>query len=182
MVTFPLKNVPSRFLPASAEQIWSHPSWDLILVFVLFAAAMLYAVVAGRRKIFSTIIYTYMTIAIFSALPLDAIALTVSAANPFFVKAGLFLGMLLLFTILLSHGKHKGIARVGTWWQVFFLSFLQVGLLIHIMLGFLPAEKTKLLAPLTKYLFANQSLHVWWLALPVLALIFIRRINVREEW
>ena len=166
----------------NAQQLWSHPSWDLVLVFVLFVAALLYAILAGRKKIFSTIIYTYMTIAIFSALPLDEIASTVSAANPFFAKAGLFLVMLTLFSLLLSHGKHKGIARVGTWWQVFLLSFLQVGLLIHIILGFLPSDKTKLLSPLTKYLFANPSLHVWWLLLPVATLMFIRRINVREEW
>jgi len=183
MATFSVPHLQqTKLLQASAEQIWSHPTWDLILIFVLFGAGLLYAVTVGRQKIFSTIIYTYIAIALYNALPLQTIVGFFQKQNDFFVRASVFLGLLVVLTVLLGHGKHKGYARMGTWWQVFVLSFLQVGMLMHIILGFLPREKATLLAPLTKYVFANPALDIWWLLGPIIALIFIRRLNAHHEW
>lgn len=168
-------------IQTTAMQIWSHPTWDLILILVLFAGGFFYGLSSGKRRAFSTLVYSYMTLAIFSALPFDTIGQLLNSTNEFFLKVGLFFGIFLILIFLLGRGHRKGFARGGAWWQGFVLSFLQVGFLIHIVLGFLPKDKIVLLAPLTKYLFANPGLNLAWLIGPVAVLAFFRHFNKHEE-
>ena len=83
--------------------------------------------------------------------------------------------------LLLGRGGARAFAAGTPWWQVFLLSFVQAGLLIHIVLGFLSPDKAKLLAPLTRNFFANPDLHLWWLLGPLVILILIRWFEWKEE-
>lgn len=152
----------------------SHPTWDLIFLFLLIAIGFFYGLWAGRRMIISTIIYTYVSLAIFPLFPLDRLSQFMQIKELFFLKIFLFLVVFLLLVLLLGRGGARAFLARTSWWQVFLLSFVQAGLLIHIVLGFLSPEKAKLLAPLTRNFFANPDLRLWWLLGPLVILILIR--------
>lgn len=168
------------FLKTTTEQIWSHPTWDLILVFALLAIGFFYGISMGKRKIAATLIYTYVALAIFAALPLDKLSLVAGVKEEFFLKIGAFLFIFFLLIFLLGSRKNRSFAPAGAWWQIFLLSFLQVGLLIHTLLNFLPPEKIRLLAPLTKKFFANPDLHIWWVIIPIALVIILRRFESQD--
>ncbi len=170
-----------KILQSTAEQIWSHPTWDLILIFALLAGGFFYGLMAGKRRIAATIIYTYVALAVSSALPIGRWFAPSTELDIFWIRAGSFAALFLILAFFLGSRRSKGLAPAGTWWQIFLLSFLQVGLLIHLVLGFLPQEKIKLLASLTKTVFANPDFHIWWLIIPLALLIILRRLEMREE-
>lgn len=168
-------------IKSTAERILSHPTWDVILIFSLLAAGFFYGISAGKRRIAATILYSYVALAISSALPLTTWMSSSSAIEKFYIRGGVFLGLFLLLALTLGSKKSRGFAPASAWWQIFLLSFLQAGLLIHLVLGFLPPDTIKMLAPFTKNVFANPSLRMWWLILPIAVVIILRKIESREE-
>ena len=166
----------------TAEQILSHPTWDIVVIFAFVAIGFFYGLASGRRRTASGIIYTYVALTLFSALPIDKLTALFNIKEVFFVKIGVFLALFILLTLFLGIKRGRSFASAGTWWQVFLLSFIQAGLLIHIVFSFVPVDKIKLLAPITRTFFANPTFHVWWLTLPIIILIFIRWLEVRDEW
>lgn len=168
-------------ITTQAQQIFSHPTWDIILLFALLAAGFFYGISAGKRRIAATILYTYVALAVSSALPLEKWISTAGDMERFYIRAGAFLGIFIILILTLGSRRTRSFAPASAWWQIFLLSFLQVGLLIHTTLGFLPADKIKLLAPLTKNVFANANFHIWWLAIPLLVLIILKRMESRDD-
>lgn len=168
-------------IQSTAERILSHPTWDLVLIFVILAVGFFYGISAGKRRMAATLIYTYVALAVFSALPLEKLAKTFGTVEIYFIKMGVFLVIFLLLAFFLGSRSRRGMTPASSWWEVFLLSFLQAGLLIHINLSFLPAEKIKLLAPLTKNLFANPQFNLGWLVIPLAVLILLRRLESRDD-
>ena len=159
----------------TAEQILSHPTWDVILLFVLLAVGFFYGISAGKTRVAATIIYTYVALAVFSVLPTNKLASFFGGVEIFLVKIVVFCALFLVLAFLLGSRKKRGFAPASSWWQIFLLSLLQVGFLIHIILSFLPEEKIKMLAPITKRFFANPDLHIWWLVIPIAVIVLLRR-------
>ena len=149
------------------QQTLSNPTWDIILVLALLAIGVFYGLFRGSRRMAATIIYTYVALAVFSVLPIDKITRIFSETNEYIVRAGSFLILFILLSLLLGTKKGKGFRSGGSWWQIFLLSFLQVGFLTHIILNFLPPEKIAALAPLTKNFFAAPNYHLWWMLAPI---------------
>lgn len=162
-------------MPATAQQILSHPTWDIILIFVMIAIGFFYGISRGRHKMVSSVINTYVALALFNAVPIGTIAHYLKTDNLFVVKTAVFFAIFLPLVFLMNRGRPRYLRSNIAWWQVFLLSFIQTGLLIHIVFSFLSPEITKSLAPITKSFFANTNLTLWWLGLPLLFLIFIRR-------
>ena len=174
------KNIP--VVQTTADQILSHPTWDIILIFALLAAAFFYGIAAGKRRIAATILYTYVALALALAAPVEKLGPLLGAKEKFLLTSGVFLATFLLLSLLLgSRKKRWGFAPATSWWQVFLLSFLQVGLLIHLLLSFLPEKTIAMLAPITRTIFANSQFHVWWLLTPIVVLVLLRRLDAREE-
>jgi hypothetical protein len=175
--------VPTKDLAAikvSVEQILGHPTWDLISLFALIAIGFFYGISAGKRMIVSTIIYTYVAIALLPVFPIERLAI-LSQSNVAFLKIIVFVAIFLALAIFLSRGGAQSFAVGNPWWQVFLLSFIQAGLLIHTALGFLPKEQMSMLAPLTRNIFANPSLKIVWLIGPLVLLVIIRWFDYRAE-
>lgn len=164
-------------LTATAMRVWSHPTWDLVLLLVLFAGGFFYGVSARKQRVTATLTYTYLALLLFTALPL---AWRSRLEEQFLYSIGVYTIIFLGLCVVLGT-KHRLFGRAGHWWQSIVLSFAQVALLIHIYLGFLPADRAALLAPLTKYIFANPSLHFWWLLGPLALTAVVRRLNSRED-
>lgn len=168
-------------LTTTAQTLWSHPSWDVVLVLALLAIGFFYGISTGKKKAVAAIIYTYVAFAIFSAIPTDKLARLVQLKDAFFLKIGIFAALFILLIFIFGRTRTRGFARPSAWWQIFLLSFTQIGLVIHILLGFLPAEKIAQLAPITRSVFANSDLHVWWFIGPMLLLIFLKRFSSFDE-
>ena len=168
-------------ITTTAQSLWSHPSWDVVLVFALLAIGFFYGISTGKKKAVTAIIYTYVTFAIFSAIPTGQLARVIQLKDEFFLKIGLFAALFILLIFVFGRTRVRGFARPSAWWQIFLLSLTQVGLLIHIILGFLPKEQIATLAPLTRSVFANPDLHVWWFLGPMALLIFLKRFSSLEE-
>lgn len=161
--------------------ILSHPTWDLILIFTMIAAGFFYGLSTGKGRVAATIIYTYVALAVLAAIPLERMR-GFAKIDPSLLQLVLFIVTFFLLAFFLgSKRRHRGFAPARMWWRVFILSFLQVGLLIHIGFSFLPPEKTQTLAPLTRNFFANPNLHFWWIVLPLLILVILRRLEARED-
>ena len=168
-----IQSVPG--ISPKTEQILSHPTWDLILIFAMIAIGFFYGLSRGRHKMVSSVLNTYIALAVFNAVPIATIAGYIKLDNIFIVKIIVFFAIFLPLTFLLNRGRPRFFRSNISWWQVFILSFIQTGLLIHIIFSFLPPEISKNLAPLTKSVFANINLTVWWLVIPLIFMIFLRR-------
>lgn len=170
-----IPNVPIPGLHATTAQIFSHPTWDVVLIFLMIAIGFFYGISRGRHKMISSVINTYVTLAVFNAMPLEAIARYIKVENLFIVKTAVFSAIFLPLVFFLNRGRPRYFKSNISWWQVFLLSFIQTGLLIHIIFSFLSPDVSNKLAPLTKSFFANTNLTIWWLVIPLLFMIFLRR-------
>jgi hypothetical protein len=153
----------------------SNPSWDIVLVLAVLGASFFYGIMMGKRRIISSILHTYIAFAIYSVLPQEKILPWFSFVDAFIARILIFLAIFVGIYFLVGSRSSRGPVRAAAWWQVFLLSFVQVGFLFHIIIRFLPKETVAGLAPLTRQLFANTALTVWWFIIPVLCVIFLRR-------
>lgn len=165
---------------ASTQQILSHPTWDIILFFTLIAVGFFYGISSGKQKIASTLLYTYIALAVFSSFPLEKINNVLAIKDGFVLKTAVFTVIWIILIFFLGSEHRKNTASASVWWQVFILSFIQAGFLIHIVLNFLPPDKIKLLAPLTKNFFANPNYHFGWLIVPIIIIIIFRLTEKRR--
>lgn len=170
-----------KIIHATTAQVLSHPTWDLMLVFVILAIGFFYGISRGRYKMMSTILNTYVALAVSSAVAIDRVAAALGIDDIFIARVIVYVAIFLILVIFLNRGRKLLFSRSISWWQIFVLSFIQTGLFIHILFSFLPPERVKLLAPLTRAFFANPSLHLGWLAAPLIFLIFFHKLGRREE-
>lgn len=172
-------------IQTNVQSIFSHPTWDIVSVFAVAAIGFFYGIAAGKTRIAATLLYTYVAYAVFSALPVEQLLVRLNfvslGVGGFFGKSVLFLVLFLILALALGTKLRKGMARAGAWWQIFLLSFLQAGLFIHLIVTMLPPEIVVLFAPVTKTVFANPNVHVWWLVVPLLILVVLKRLESQER-
>jgi hypothetical protein len=159
---------------ASAMNFLSDPTWDIVVIVALIGGGFFYGLSTGKVRIAATLLYTYVAYALFLAFPAEKISAFVTQ-DVFWVRVVLFTVLFIVLVLFLGGRRRPGRAPASTWWQVFLLSFLQAGLLIHIILGFLPKETIATLAPVTKIVFANPDFTVWWFLIPLVMLIILKR-------
>lgn len=170
-------------ISAKTKIILSNPTWDLILVFVFLAIGFFYGISKGRYRTVSTILYTYVALALVHAISFPSLLQMtgIQKEKEFVLQIAVFLFIFFTLAVLLARGKPRIVDRAFSWWQMFLLSFLQTGLLIHIILSFLPPEYTREFAPLTKTVFAHSASNIWWLVGPLAVLAIIRRLKPNQE-
>lgn len=166
---------------AALSRAISHPTLDAGIFFALFAGGFFWAFAAGRRKVVSGIMITYIALAVFPALPTDRIISAFGAHLRSFGALAVFITLFAFLILLLGARRGRAFSLGGPWWQTLVLSFLQMGLLAHTALYLLSADKRELLSPLTRRIFADPGVHLWWLLAPVVFLIIVRRLSMRED-
>ncbi|MFA5030762.1 MAG: hypothetical protein WC495_04190 [Patescibacteria group bacterium] len=162
---------------------WSHPSWDLFIILFFVIAAFLYGLSLGRDRIIVILVSIYMSLAVATNAPfLRDIGFQQNINNTlqslFFVKISMFLFVFILLFFLLSRSallKTIGTSDdSGRWWHVILFSFLHVGLIISIVLSFLPPDAVNNLSPLMRQIFTSDIGRFIWIVGPILAMIVIR--------
>jgi len=171
------------------------PSWDLFII-IFFIIAVVFGIAMGRERSMVGIIAAYMGLVVSNVWG-NAIynmigggvgaqvgtAISFSATtSPFFIKAGIFVLILVMLIIkgdflkraITSHAGVGSILASGLY------SFLNAGIIIIALVSFLgDSQRTDLL---TQSHFINliQQYQVWWMTLPV-ALMIILGFKEKEE-
>ena len=166
---------------------WSVPSWDLFIVIFFVIAVFLYGISLGRDRIIFILISLYMALAVINTAPyLSSWSSKVVNVNvgDFAFKATLFLGIFVFLFFLLSKSALSStfgeVSAGGKWWQVIIFSFLHVGLLISIILSFLPNGITDHLLSTTRHVFISDPGKFFWLIMPIGAMILFNRRSEEE--
>lgn len=154
---------------------WSNPTWDLIILVFFILAVLIYTFALGRDRIVAVLVSTYVALAVATNLPfMDRITELIHNNNVFKFQASSFIIIFVLVFILASRGSLMSGYFSGSLWQVVILSILQIGLMISIVLSFLPTSSLTQLSEYTKIIFLGDFGKFCWIVLPILALAFFR--------
>ncbi len=170
---------------------WTRPTWDLFIILFFIVAAFLYGLSLGRDRIIVILVSIYMSLAIIEHAPFLNSEwlhnLINGIVNQFFVfQISVFLILfIVLFLVITRSALMKTIASsdtAGPWWQVLLYSVLHVGLLVSIVLSYLPADTVnEILAPLTKQVFTTELAQSVWILSPVVAMIIFKGTGARKR-
>lgn len=158
---------------------WAQPSWDLFIVLFFIIAGFLYGLSLGRDRVIVILVAIYMALAVVNTAPfIGNLQADVGVANVFVFRISAFVALFIaLFLLLARSALLQTIASAdtkGAWWQVMLFSFLHVGLLISIVLSFLPSTASDHLAPMTRSIFVSETGRFLWIVGPILAMVLIK--------
>jgi len=188
MIPYALAAETAEVVAETTEMVqnidWTRPTWDLFIILFFVVAAFLYGLSLGRDRIIVILVSIYMALAIVEHAPfLNSEWLhnwINNLVNQFFVFqiSAFVILFIVLFLIITRSALMKTIASsdsTGPWWQVFMYSVLHVGLIVSIILSYLPKETIdEVLAPLTRQIFTTEvALSIWMLG-PVAAMIIFK--------
>ncbi|OGH61740.1 MAG: hypothetical protein A2848_03450 [Candidatus Magasanikbacteria bacterium RIFCSPHIGHO2_01_FULL_50_8] len=181
-----LSNLGIQFSEFTQRVSWSNPTWDLFIVVFLLVGTLIYGFSMGRDRIIMIMVAVYMALVAVTNLPyVPQFGASVSLSNGFILKIGTFLGLfaILFFMLTRSALNHAigGNGALGKWWHVLILSFLQVGMLISVVMSFLPAVWLEGLAALTRTVFVSAWGKFGWSLLPIFGLLVIGMSNERDR-
>lgn len=163
------------------SKILSNPTWDLLVLFFFLAAGFFYGLMAGKKKLLAVLFSIYISIILLDNFGyLDFFTQKEDIFTVFLVRAFAFFTLIILLGILFAKTIFRGSAKKEKWWQVFVLSFLEVGLLISAAFQLLPAKDLFVFSPIVQIFFASDKMFFWWLTLPLVALFFILRRRKEE--
>lgn len=159
---------------------WHSPSWDLFILLFWLVASVLFAFAAGRGRMLLILVSTYMA----QLLVIKAPFLSQVASDKFNIGAATlaqlaaFVVLFLIFFIFLGRYAFRSTADGR---QILALPFtliftvLQVGLLINIVVTYLPDHIQNSFSPLIQFIFLHPNAGFIWLLAPIVFLIVIGR-------
>jgi hypothetical protein len=155
---------------------WSAPSWDVFILLFFAIGALLYGLSLGRDRIIAILVSLYMAMAVAKNTPMLAkVDLRIDVNGSSLAQVAFFLGIFVVTFFLISRSallKTLGNSGApGSWWQTIVFSILQVGLLISMVLAFLPPEATSGLSQMTKDIFMGDQGRSVWMVLPIVFMI-----------
>ncbi len=170
---------------------WSKPTWDLFIILFFLVGAFLYGMSLGRDRVLVLLVSTYMSLAIVEHAPYinqaavqESINKVVSSLFVFRISAFIAVFIILFFLLSRSALMRTIAAKAdtaGSFFHVIIYSVLHVGLLVSIILSFLPAEAVQRLQPLTQQVFTTDLARFIWIVGPVLAMIVLRGEPVEKK-
>ncbi|MEK7181853.1 MAG: hypothetical protein AAB519_02130 [Patescibacteria group bacterium] len=142
--------------------------FSLLLLFIGMSLGL--GFLFGRFKLVSMLINVYISLAIISVIPEKFLEFSPYA------PAGAFMALLLFLTMIDKRlfDLHISTAATDFFWRMFVMSILVTGMIVSSVLTFLPKKVALDLISVTAYsYFASPLAVVFWLVVPVLALLFI---------
>lgn len=160
---------------------WSKPTWDLFIVLFFIIVAFVYGISLGRDRIMVIMVSIYMSLAVVNSAPE-----TIVVKNLFAIQVSAFIGVFLLLFFLLSRSALlSSIASSdvkGAWWQAIVFSVLHVGLLISVILSYLPKTALTHLSPTTLNFFVHDPAPFLWVIAPIMTMMLIRASGVDKKY
>jgi len=155
--------------------------WDWIIVLVFLAVAFIYGLSMGRHRLVILILGTYFSFVLTKFFPWSQMTFSGLKESPgSTIQIFIFLAIILAFYFLIPHSALGSVMRLrgrgrSSWWQSLVLSVLQVGLILAVIVSFLPAKIVDNLSVFTKTVFVGAIAQFLWLLLPIVAIMFLRR-------
>jgi len=154
-------------------------SWDWIMALVFLGVALVYGFSMGKNRLVIVMLGSYLAYFITRAIPWKELTFLKMPAGPdSTVQIFIFLALVLGFFFAIPHSAFKSSLRLGgrgrgAWWQILILSILQIGLILALVISFLPIKTLAVLSPLAKSIFIGGLAQFLWLLLPILAIMFL---------
>lgn len=156
---------------------WTQPSWDLFIVLLFIVSAFLYGLSLGRDRILVIITSIYMALAIVNTAPyMDSFSLNITLGDGSVFKVTVFFGVLLIIFFLLGRTALVGTFagdRYGKWWHALVFSFFHTGLIISIVLQYLPQEFLDQLSEPMRNYFISDPAKFFWLVAPIFSMAMV---------
>lgn len=159
---------------------WHSPSWDLFILLFWVVASLIYAFSAGRGKILTILVGVYMSQLLVKEMPFLSQVMSdrLNVATGTLQQLAAFAIIFIVLFVFLGRyafkssvdGKH--FSAIGF---ALVFAFLQVGLLINIVIHYLPDYVQNTFSPLISFIFLHQYSNFVWLILPVAFLIVLGR-------
>lgn len=166
---------------------WHSPSWDLFILLFWVVASVIYAFSSGRSRILTILISVYMAQLLVIEMPFLATAVSdkLNVATGSLQQLAAFIILFIVLFIFLGRFAFKSSADGRQFFAIGFgliFALLQIGLLINIILQYLPDYVQNTFSPLITLLFLHQNSSFIWLALPVVFLVIVGRfVSERNE-
>src|SRR5438132_139125 len=139
---------------------WHAPSWDLFIMLFWLVAGVIYAFAAGRGRILTILVSVYMAKLLVIEAPFltTAISKHTSIAVASLQQLATFAVLFLVLFMFLGRYAFKTSAdgrRISSLLFGVIFGILQVGLLINVVMSFLPEHVKNGFAPLIRLLFID---------------------------
>lgn len=141
------------------------------LALVIIAVTIVFWLVVGRFRLHNALMNIYISFALIQVIPADVMG---SNRNlPMLV----FLILVILFTLFGKYTFDIHLSGSGlAYWQIFVMSFLQVGLIFSILISFVgDKELLKYVSKEALFYFSSPWAKLLWMALPLVFLIYINK-------
>ncbi|MBI4599911.1 hypothetical protein HY732_03230 [Candidatus Uhrbacteria bacterium] len=153
---------------------FTHPSWDTFVVIFFATGVIVYSFFANRERLAVMLLATYSAIAIMTATPLLSgyiAQLPVGGTLPY--RLAIFLGLFLILFVLFSYNMSLRSDMGQSLVQAVFLSVLQVGLFLSIVLSYLPQDIFS--TQFVKSFFIDDLPRSLWMIAPVSAMLVMHK-------
>jgi len=159
---------------------WSNPGWDFFILAFFGVAVVLYGLSLGRDRIIVILVSIYMALAFVNTAPfIPTINASIEVNGNIVLRITTFLGIFVLLFFLLSRSGLKktivGNDDDGGFIQVLVYSILHVGLLLSVLLTYLPPDViNSKLSPLMRTMLVGEWARFAWITLPIVAMVIFR--------
>jgi len=156
---------------------WADPSWDLFIVLLFIVSAFIYGLSLGRDRILVILTSMYMALAIVNTAPyLDQFSFKVVLGSGSMLKVTVFVGVFVLLFFVMSRSAIINTFNCdyyGKWWHAIIFSFFHTGLMISIVLQYLPKEIVSFVsAPMQSY-FLSDPARFFWFIVPIVSMVLL---------
>lgn len=159
------------------------PSWDLFIAIFFIAAVVLYGLTLGKERILIILASIYMAFAIADNLPFitDEISHKFGLGPAFILRLVVFaVAIVAIFMAFTRMGLLENFTPRVSLPLIVVLSILHTGLLVTIVLSFVPGDAIQALSPTTRMLFTSDLFKFVWFIVPIGALFVVTR-EVKEN-
>lgn len=141
------------------------------LILVILAITVAFWLLVGRFRLHSVLINIYISFALVGALPKETMGTNSTLSIMLFLIAIVLLTLMGKYTFDI-HLSGSGLA----YWQIFTMSFLEVGLIVSLLAGFV-GDKTllKFVSKEALFYFSSPWAKFLWLSMPLAFLIYINK-------
>lgn len=159
---------------------WHSPSWDLFILLFWLVASVLFAFAAGRGRMLTILVSTYMAQLLVIQAPFfsNAVSDKLNIAMATLSQLAAFVILFFIFFVFLNRYAFRSSIdgrQIIALPFVLIFTVLQVGLLINIVVSYLPDHVQNSMSPLIQLVFLHPNAGFIWLLLPVVFLIIAGR-------
>lgn len=157
---------------------WHNPSWDLFILVAWAVISVIYAFAAGRGRIINILISVYMAKLLVIEAPFLTGAITNHLPSALLSLQQLVAFVVIFLVLFLFLGRYvfrtsADSRRISSILFGVIFSFIQMGLLINILLTYLPVSITGNFSNLIQLVFIKNPASFVWLVLPLIFLVFL---------